>query len=301
MDEQLRQRIDQMIQNNRILLFMKGDRSQPRCGFSARLAGILNELDVAFETVDILHPNNQDLRAGMKDYSSWPTFPQLYIEQEFVGGSDIVSQMFASGELQQMLGVVLEEVPMPAVTMTPAIIEAFEQATARYPGVVRVDINAQFQVDIGVGPAEDSDYVVESNGFAIHMSRNSAKRADGLKLDFHPNMGVIVDNPNAPASVKQMDVQSLKSLMESGKSFTLFDVRSPQEMATASISGATPFTVEALQALETDSLIVFQCHHGGRSMQAAQSVLAEGYTNVYNLAGGIHAWSLHIDSSVPTY
>ena len=134
MDEQLRQRIDQMVQSNRILLFMKGDKFQPRCGFSARLAGILNELEVEFETVDILHPNNQDLRAGMKDYSSWPTFPQLYIEQEFVGGSDIVSQMFASGELQQMLGVELEEVAMPAVTLTPAIIEAFEQATSRYPG-----------------------------------------------------------------------------------------------------------------------------------------------------------------------
>ena len=113
--------------------------------------------------------------------------------------------------------------------------------------MVRVDINAQFQVDIGVGPAEGSDYVVESNGFAIHMSRNSAKRADGLKLDFHPNMGVIVDNPNAPASVKQMDVQSLKSLMESGKAFTLFDVRTPQKMATASIGATISFTLEALQ------------------------------------------------------
>lgn len=301
MDEQLRQRIDQMVQNNRILLFMKGDKNQPRCGFSARLSGILNELDVEYETVDILHPNNQDLRSGMKDYSNWPTFPQLYIEQEFVGGSDIVSQMFASGELQEMLGVVLEEVPMPVITLTPAIIEAFEQATSRYPGVVRVDINAQFQVDIGVGPAESSDYVVESNGFSVHMGRSSAKRADGLKLDFHPNMGVIVDNPNAPASVKQMDVQSLKSLMESGKSYTLFDVRTPQEMQTASIAGATPFSLEALQALDKDALIVFQCHHGGRSMQAAQSVLAEGYTNIYNLVGGIHAWSLQVDPAVPTY
>jgi monothiol glutaredoxin len=261
----------------------------------------LNDLEVEYATVDILSHSNQDLRSGMKEYSEWPTFPQLYVEQEFVGGSDIVSQMFAAGELQQMLGVEMEEVPMPVITLTPAIVEAFQQATSQYPGVIRVDVNAQFQVDIGVGPAEQSDYVVESNGFSVHMTRGTAKRADGMKLDFNPGMGVLVDNPNAPASVRQMDVNGLKDLMNSNETFVLYDVRTPQEMATASINGAIPFTVDHLQGLEKDAVIVFHCHHGGRSMQAAQSILAEGYTNVFNLAGGIHAWSQQIDPSVPTY
>ena len=81
----------------------------------------------------------------------------------------------------------------------------------------------------------------------------------------------------------------------------MFDVRGEDERKIASISHAQPFDLSALESLEKDAVIVFHCHHGMRSYQAGSQVIAEGYTNVYNLEGGIHAWSLHIDPSVPTY
>lgn len=301
MEQELKEKIDGIVSASQVLLFMKGDKSQPRCGFSARVVGILTDLDLDFSTVDILHPNNQDLRTGMKEYSSWPTFPQLYVKEEFIGGSDIVSKMYASGELQSVIGVEVEEVPMPVITLSSSIIEAFEAAVERYSGVVRIDIDSNFQLDIGVGQAEDNDYIVESNGFAVHLTRNAAKRADGLALDFDPELGIMVDNPNAPKSVKQIDVHSLQKLIASDERYTLLDVRTQQEMANGIIPTAVPLSPELLSSLDKNSIVVLYCHHGVRSQQAAQTVLQEGFSNVFNLAGGIHLWSTQIDNSIPTY
>ena len=95
------QRIDQIVKNNDIVLFMKGTALFPQCGFSSRAVAILDHLGVAFETVDVLQ--DAEIRQGIKDYSEWPTVPQLYVKGEFVGGSDIMMEMFQAGELQQLL------------------------------------------------------------------------------------------------------------------------------------------------------------------------------------------------------
>ena len=95
------QRIDALVQSNDVLLFMKGTPLFPQCGFSSRAIAILEHLAVPFETVDVLQ--DQDIRQGIKEYSDWPTIPQLYVKGEFVGGSDIMMEMFEAGELQQML------------------------------------------------------------------------------------------------------------------------------------------------------------------------------------------------------
>ena len=92
------QRIDQIVKNNDIVLFMKGTALFPQCGFSSRAVAILDHLGVTFETVDVLQ--DPEIRQGIKDYSEWPTVPQLYVKGEFVGGSDIVREMFSSGELK---------------------------------------------------------------------------------------------------------------------------------------------------------------------------------------------------------
>ena len=96
-----KQRIDALLKNNEVVLFMKGSALFPQCGFSSRAVAILDHLGVAFETVDVLQ--DQEIRAGIKDYSDWPTIPQLYVKGEFVGGSDIMMEMFESGELQQLV------------------------------------------------------------------------------------------------------------------------------------------------------------------------------------------------------
>ena len=95
------QRIDQIVKNNDIVLFMKGTALFPQCGFSSRAVAILDHLGVAFETVDVLQ--DAEIRQGIKDYSEWPTVPQLYVKGEFIGGSDIMMEMFQAGELQQLI------------------------------------------------------------------------------------------------------------------------------------------------------------------------------------------------------
>jgi monothiol glutaredoxin len=94
-------RIDTLVKSNDVVLFMKGSALFPQCGFSSRAVAILDRLCVSYETVDVLQ--DQEIRQGIKSYSDWPTIPQLYVKGEFVGGSDIMMEMFESGELQQLL------------------------------------------------------------------------------------------------------------------------------------------------------------------------------------------------------
>ena len=94
-------RISDIVTTNDVVLFMKGTPLFPQCGFSARAIAILDHCGVAFETVDVLQ--DMEIRQGIKGYSEWPTIPQLYVKGEFLGGSDIMTEMFEAGELQQML------------------------------------------------------------------------------------------------------------------------------------------------------------------------------------------------------
>ena len=101
MSDEVLSRIDGLVKGNDVLLFMKGTPLFPQCGFSSRAVAILNHLGVEFETVDVLQ--DQAVRQGIKSYSDWPTIPQLYVKGEFVGGSDIMMEMYESGELAQLL------------------------------------------------------------------------------------------------------------------------------------------------------------------------------------------------------
>ena len=95
-------RIADIVKSNDVVLFMKGTALFPQCGFSSRAVAILDRLGVSYETVDVLQ--DPEVRQGIKEYSDWPTIPQLYVKGEFVGGSDIMMEMFESGELQELLG-----------------------------------------------------------------------------------------------------------------------------------------------------------------------------------------------------
>jgi monothiol glutaredoxin len=97
----INERIGAILGKSDVVLFMKGTALFPQCGFSSRAVAILDHLGVGFETVDVLQ--DPEIRQGIKDYSDWPTVPQLYVKGEFVGGSDIMMEMFEAGELQQLL------------------------------------------------------------------------------------------------------------------------------------------------------------------------------------------------------
>ncbi len=94
-------RIAELVNKNDVVLFMKGTALFPQCGFSSRAVAILDRLEAKYETVDVLQ--DPEIRQGIKEYSEWPTVPQLYVRGEFVGGSDIMMEMFESGELQELL------------------------------------------------------------------------------------------------------------------------------------------------------------------------------------------------------
>jgi len=95
-------RIAALVKSNDVVLFMKGTALFPQCGFSSRAVAILDHLGTSYETVDVLQ--DSEIRNGIKEFSDWPTIPQLYVKGEFVGGSDIMMEMFESGELKQLLG-----------------------------------------------------------------------------------------------------------------------------------------------------------------------------------------------------
>ena len=101
MDDQTKNLIQNQIDNNEVCLFMKGTPDAPQCGFSMAVTNILKHLQVKFEGVNVLESN--EMRQGIKDYTDWPTIPQLYVKGEFIGGCDIVKEMFEKGELKKLL------------------------------------------------------------------------------------------------------------------------------------------------------------------------------------------------------
>ena len=102
LNESLRKQISDLLASNRVVLFMKGTRQMPLCGFSAQVVQILNKLLPSYETVDVL--DSLEMRDGIKEFSQWPTIPQLYVGGQFIGGCDIVREMNASGEFQSLIG-----------------------------------------------------------------------------------------------------------------------------------------------------------------------------------------------------
>lgn len=105
MTPELQARIDDLVKSNKILIFMKGSKLMPQCGFSNNAVQIMNSFGVPFETVDVLA--DPDIRQGIKEYSNWPTIPQVYVNGEFVGGSDVLIELYQGGELEPMLQTAL--------------------------------------------------------------------------------------------------------------------------------------------------------------------------------------------------
>ncbi len=101
MDAQLQKRIEDQLKSNKVILFMKGTPQMPQCGFSAKAVNMLQSYDVPFVTFNIL--NDEDIRQGLKEYSDWPTYPQLYVNSQLIGGCDIITELHENGELKEIL------------------------------------------------------------------------------------------------------------------------------------------------------------------------------------------------------
>jgi monothiol glutaredoxin len=305
LDSATRERIETLLNEHRVVLFMKGNRSQPMCGFSASATNVLNELLPDYHTVDVLQ--DAEIREGIKTYGQWPTIPQLYVEGELVGGADIIRQMYGSGELHSLFGATPPDRTPPEITITEKAAEAIRAGMADAQGVVlHLEIGPDHGAGFQLAPAQDHDIVVNASGIEVHFDPGSAQRAKGIVIDWVSTVqgeGLSLKFPGAN-EVKSMTVQELATRMAEG-SVTVVDVRPANGRAAAApLAGARILEDEgydALGRLPKDTVLAFICHHGNSSMAAANHFAAHGFSNVFNVTGGMDAWSQEVDSSVPRY
>ena len=306
LDDEVRERIESTLKSDQVVLFMKGTREQPQCGFSATVIGILEKLTPNYATVNVLE--DPGIRDGIKEYSSWPTIPQLYVDQEFMGGCDIVKQMFNSGDLHNALGVEPPDRTPPEISISYDAAQAIRDAVDNQPGTfVHLSIDASWNHEFALAPAEGSEVRTQSNGIEILLDLDSAQRAKGLSLDMTESLqgrGFSIDNPNAPPPVKTITASELKDMMDSDPNLRLFDVRDQVERSKAKIEGSVLLdeaAVDLITGLSKDEPLFFHCHFGPRSQSAADHFRSKGYSNLFNVIGGIDSWSQDVDASVPRY
>jgi len=216
-------RIEKMLSDSPVFLFMKGTPESPQCGFSFKVTDILKSWKVPFQSFDVL--SDESIRQGIKDYANWPTIPQLYINKEFIGGSDIVDEMSSNGELGDLFK------------------EAFPEK------------------------------------------------------EFTP--------PPPPAEVQEVPAVEASQILKGNPDIRLLDVRSPQEREQACIENSVLLDQELVEEMlgswDPESPLMFYCHVGQRSRQAAQYFTSQGFQHVYNISDGISGWSNSVDSSIPQY
>jgi monothiol glutaredoxin len=305
LDNATRERIETVLKDHRVVLFMKGDRRQPQCGFSAAATNMLNELLPDYHTINVLE--DPEIREGIKAYGEWPTIPQLYVGGELVGGADIIRQLYTSGELHELFGAAKPDRTPPEITITDAAAEAIRQGTASAQGVaLHLEIGPDHSAGFQLAPAGEHDIVAHSNGLDVHFDPASAQRAKGIVIDWVSTVqgeGLSLKFPGAQ-EIKSITVHELKARLAEG-SITLIDVRPAHGR-----SQATPLAharvleeegYESLAALPKDTALAFICHHGISSLEMAKRFAAHGFSDISNVEGGMDAWAAEIDSSVPRY
>ncbi|MDA3913462.1 Grx4 family monothiol glutaredoxin [Oleiagrimonas sp.] len=304
LDSATRERIQSLLDAHRVVLFMKGDRKQPMCGFSAAAVGALDDVLDDYHTINVLE--DPEIREGIKVFGDWPTIPQLYIGGELVGGSDIVRQMYASGELHTLFGAEVPDRTPPEITLTDKAAEAIREGTKDAHGMVlHLSISADHNAGFQLQPASEHDIVTVANDIEIHLDPGSAQRARGIVIDWVETMqgaGLSLRFPGA-TEVHDLSVSELKQRVDAGD-ITVIDVRPTDQRALAPFAGARSLEEEgeaAFAALPKDTPIAFLCHYGRSSRGVAEQFAAHGFSQVHNVEGGIDAWAEQIDSTVPRY
>jgi monothiol glutaredoxin len=302
-----RARIESILSRHHVVLFMKGEPQRPQCGFSAKAVGILGGLVPGFGHVDVLA--DPEIREGIKVYGQWPTIPQLYVGGELLGGSDIIEEMLNSGELHQALGLPAPDRTPPTLHITPPAAEAIGRAMAgAEPGaVLHMAVDPRFNARFELKPATGHEVVAEAAGIRIHLDLASAPRAQGIRIDWVEDVrgaGLAVHNPNAPPAVQPLSVLELQARLADG-GLDVIDVRPAHARAVAPFPAPHQVldedSAERLQALPKDRPLAFLCHHGNSSRQAAEHFRGLGFRDLYNVEGGIDAWSVQVDPGVPRY
>ena len=300
-----RERIETLLKSHRVVLFMKGNRYAPACGFSAAATNTLNELLPEYHTVNVLE--DPEIREGIKAYGDWPTIPQLYVDGELVGGADIIRQMYGSGELHSLFGAAAPDRTPPQITITDAAAKAIREGTANADGLaLHLEIGPDHSAGFQLAPAGEHDIVAHANGLDVHFDPASAQRAKGIVIDWVSTVqgeGLSLKFPGAQ-EIKPLSVQELQQHLAAGD-LTLVDVR---PAAARAVLAALPQAriledegFEALAALPKDTTLAFICQRGISSQAVAERFAAHGFSHVHNVQGGMEAWAAEVDTSALHY
>ena len=201
LDDTTRERIQGLIDQNEVVLFMKGHREAPQCGFSARVVQMLDQCIADYLTFDVL--SDGSMREGIKEFSAWPTIPQLYVKGEFVGGCDIVTELYESGELPETFGIDTGTIATPNVEFTDAAAESILQSLQGTPEdhALHLGIDARHQAKLFLTVPLEGSLRIEGKGVTLFLDPLSASRAEGAWIDLvktDRGIGFQVHLPNAP-------------------------------------------------------------------------------------------------------
>lgn len=295
LDPAVREKIESQVASHRVVLYMKGSPKMPQCGFSAKTAGILDQLlEGDYVSYNVLEDDT--IREGIKVFGDWPTIPQLYVEGELVGGNDIIGEMFNTGELHEMFGLEKPDRTPPEITITDKAADKIREFLEAYPGNhLHFAIDGSWEAQFQVGPKEGTEIASESNGITVLMDLASAQRARGATVDWLETVqgeGLKLDLPGAPAPVKQMAPSELQERINSGERLLVIDTRSEADRAEKPLDFARALDADLMAELkdgDPNQPLVFVCNVGQTSQQYAEHYRKQGYTQVYNLEGGAQA------------
>jgi len=295
LDPAVRERIEQQIGSHCVFVYMKGTPKMPQCGFSARTVGLLDSLlEGDYGSFNVLE--DEAIREGIKEFAQWPTIPQLYINGELVGGCDIVTEMFNAGELHELLGLEKPDRTPPQIDISDRAGEKIREFLEAYPGQylhfsIGADWNAQFQL----GPKQGHEIQAESNGLTVLMDLASAQRAKGARIDWTESVqgeGLSLELPGAPAPVKAMSPAELQQRMNSGERLLVIDTRNESDRQEKPLEFARELDAELMAELKDADRhlpLIFVCNIGVSSQAVAEHYRRQGFTDVYNLEGGVGA------------
>jgi len=293
LDPATKERIEQMVTGNKVMLFMKGTPQMPQCGFSSQTAGALDTLlSGDYASFNVLE--DSEIREGIKEYGDWPTIPQLYVSGELVGGCDIVMEMFNAGELHEMFGLEAPDRTPPEIEISDKAAEKIGEFLAAYPGqFLHFKIGSDWDAQFHLGPKAGTEIASTVGELTMLMDLASAQRARGAKIDWVESVqgeGLKLDLPGAPPPVKQMSAGELQQRLNAAEHMVVVDTRSEGDRQRAPLDFAKPLD-SGLMAELTDAdrktPLVFVCNQGVSSQGVAEHYRKQGFTEVYNLEGGV--------------
>ncbi len=307
LSEKIKNQIKDYINREKVALFMKGTQSNPKCSFSANIVQILNNFITEYLSIDVLE--NNKIRQGIKIYSNWPTIPQLYIDQKFIGGNDIVSQMYKNGELSKYFDLKINNNLIPKIQISNLAQQALKEASATYdnPKYLRLRINAKFEHSLSFQNKNEEDIIIKSNNINLIIDPISKSRSNGIKIDYKKlksTEGFKIENPNSPPEIKKINVFELKKKFDNNESIIVFDVRTKEEWDITHLNNTLFFNdypKNKLKQIDKSHPIAFLCHHGQRSKRIAETFRTKGFTNIFNVIGGISEWSSKINNKIDKY